>query len=388
MEEMKPGSYPFRFRKQAPSENQFMKLLEAGIKNTKPEGVMTARNERIMQLDSLIDPDMDPGDLRTIYDDMMRESGGNYPGVDFDTFLKSIGTRTASNDEAVRQLENLFEMFKDQGMSDEEAEKAARERMESAAVRKAAEGGIVSLDKGGDPSIELINQIFDTAYSEVTPSEKTGSVRMASFRKDPLAYDKFLKKLDFTKPAESKDVAKYAKFGQKIKVGDLIGSRSAAANALDMSVAELTNEKTGLPVLNKLAKDKGFQSYMSLSESGKGARAELVDFISGKKYGEAGNVAVKTPIENTLEDIKKKFKDEGPSKNKSKKIFKEIIKAFPTLKASTVGLTLAATTAAKTAFGGPLLDLAIPTEMGIGTMMSPEDEALLISKEKIKEKFK
>ncbi len=89
-----------------------------------------------------------------------------------------------------------------------------------------------------------------------------------------------------------------------------------------------------------------------------------------------------------MEDIKKKFKDEGPSKNKSKKIFKEIIKAFPTLKASTAGLTLAATTAAKTAFGGPLLDLAIPTEMGIGTMMSPEDEALLISKEKIKEKFK
>jgi hypothetical protein len=58
---------------------------------------MMARNERIMQLDSLIDPNMDPGDLRTIYDDMMRESGGNYPGVDFDTFLKSIGTRTASN---------------------------------------------------------------------------------------------------------------------------------------------------------------------------------------------------------------------------------------------------------------------------------------------------
>ena len=43
--------------------------------------------------------------------------------------------------------------------------------------------------------------------------------------------------------------------------------------------------------------------------------------------------------------------------------------------------------AAKNAFGGPLLDLAIPTEMGMGTLMSPEDEALLNSKEKIKEKF-
>ena len=122
--------------------NTFMDMISKGISNTKPEGVMTARNERIMQLDSLIDPDMDPGDLRTIYDEMMLNSGGKYPGGTFDDFLKLIGTRTASNDEAVRQLENLFEMFKEQGMSDEEAEKAARERMESAAVRKAADGGI------------------------------------------------------------------------------------------------------------------------------------------------------------------------------------------------------------------------------------------------------
>lgn len=112
IEELKPGSYPFRFMKEAPSENQLMKLLEAGIKNTKPEGVMTAKNERIIQLDSLVDPDMDPGDLRSIYDDMMRESGGNYPGVDFDTFLKSIGTRKAAEGGDAKE-ENPLRQFRD-----------------------------------------------------------------------------------------------------------------------------------------------------------------------------------------------------------------------------------------------------------------------------------
>jgi hypothetical protein len=325
-------------------QNSFMDMIDKGVNNTKKEGIMMAQQYE------------QGGDLNYVIEMMKNETD-----PDKLEELKSI----------IREMLGTTPYMS----------------IRQDPTRRAADGGIVSLDKGGDPSIELINQIFDTAYSEVTPTEKTGSVRMASFRKDPLAYDKFLKKLDFTKPAEPKDVAKYAKVGQKIKVGDLIGSRSAAANALGMSVAEVTNEKTGLPVLNKLAKDKGFQTYMSLSESGKGARAELVDFISGKKYGEAGNVAVKTPIENTLEDIKKKFKDEGPSKNKSKKIFKEIIKSFPMLKASTAGLTLAATTAAKTAFGGPLLDLAIPTEMGVGTLMSPEEEALLLDVEKIKETF-
>jgi hypothetical protein len=82
------------------------------IKSMMPEGVTTARNERIMQLDSLIDPDMDPGDLRSIYDDMMRESGGNYPGVDFDTFLKSIGTRKASEGGDAKE-ENPLRQFRD-----------------------------------------------------------------------------------------------------------------------------------------------------------------------------------------------------------------------------------------------------------------------------------
>ena len=81
--------------------NTFMDMISRGINNTKPEGVMTAGNTRIIELNSLVHPDMDPGDLRTIYDEMMMESGGNYPGGSFDDYLKFIATRTASNDEAV-----------------------------------------------------------------------------------------------------------------------------------------------------------------------------------------------------------------------------------------------------------------------------------------------
>ena len=78
--------------------NMLMDMIGKGIEDIKKEGIMTAANERIIQLDSLVDPDMDPGDLRTIYDEMMKESGGNYPGVSFDDFLKNIGTRTAKED--------------------------------------------------------------------------------------------------------------------------------------------------------------------------------------------------------------------------------------------------------------------------------------------------
>ena len=385
MEEMKPGSYPFRFMKEAPSENQFMKLLEASIKDTKPEGVMTARNERIMQLDSLIDPDMDPGDLRSIYDDMMRESGGNYPGVDFDTFLKSIGTRTASNDEAVRQLENLFEMFKEQGMSDEEAAKAARERMENAPVRKAADGGIVSLAEGGDPLYEM----FEEVWKNTPASERaTGSVKKATVRVtgDPLSYRNFLKDLGFIKTAEAADVKALGKYG--VKIGDEIGSISAAAKALKIKPFELRSEENFAKLID-LAKQKGIKEFKTVTGAGKASISAVEDAATGIGFRGADPGGEKIKFNQVLaaeqKDLNKIF-GSNPTKAKSFEFVKRLSSAYPTL-AKGAGLTALLSAAAKNAFGGPLLDLAIPTEMGMGTLMSPEEEALLISKEKIKEKF-
>lgn len=154
--------------------NMLMSLLDDGIKNTKREGIMAPKviqiddkfykmegdkmvpikretemlmaNDRIIQLDSLVDPDMDPGDLRTIYDEMMRESGGNYPGVSFDDFLKNIGTRP----------------------------------------RTASEGGIMFLEPGG----------------EVKKGYRKGSVRIPSTYGNK-SFEDFLKDIGFTKVDEN-----------------------------------------------------------------------------------------------------------------------------------------------------------------------------------------
>lgn len=154
--------------------NMLMSLLDDGIKNTKREGIMAPKviqiddkfykmegdkmvpikretemlmaNDRIIQLDSLVDPDMDPGDLRTIYDEMMKESGGNYPGVSFDDFLKNIGTRP----------------------------------------RTASEGGIMFLEPGG----------------EVKKGYRKGSVRIPSTYGNK-SFEDFLKDIGFTKVDEN-----------------------------------------------------------------------------------------------------------------------------------------------------------------------------------------
>jgi len=373
-------------RIEAKSNNPFMDMISKGISNTKPEGVMTAGNTRIIELNSLIDPDMDPGDLRTIYDDMMRESGGNYPGVDFDTFLKSIGTRTASNDEAVRQLENLFEMFKEQGMSDEEAAKAARERMENAPVRKAADGGIISLADGGDPLYEM----FEEVWKNTPASERaSGSVKKATVRVtgDPLSYRNFLKDLGFTKIAEASDIKALGKYG--VKIGDEIGSISAAANALGIKPFELRSDEN-FAKLVKLAEDKGVKGFTTVGGAGKASISAVEDAATGIGFRGADPGGEKIKFNQVLKaeqkDLNKIF-GSNPSKAKSFEFVKRLSSAYPTL-AKGAGLTALLSAAAKNAFGGPLLDLAIPTEMGMGTLMSPEDEALLISKEKIKEKFK
>ena len=145
--------------------NMLMDMIGKGVEDIKKEGIMTAANERIIQLDSLVDPDMDPGDLRTIYDEMMKESGGNYPGVSFDDFLKNIGTRTAKRGTFPGNL-NKAEI---------EALMAAAKTSEP---RKASDGGIMFLEPGGEV--------------------KKGSVRIPSTYGNK-SFEDFLKDIGFTK---------------------------------------------------------------------------------------------------------------------------------------------------------------------------------------------
>ena len=144
----------------------------------KRETEMLMANDRIIQLDSLVDPDMDPGDLRTIYDEMMRESGGNYPGVSFDDFLKNIGTRP----------------------------------------RTASEGGIMFLEPGG----------------EVKKGYRKGSVRIPSTYGNK-SFEDFLKDIGFTKVDENTGKVRGSKgeWNQFLKSKGIKVGSPAATNLLN-----------------------------------------------------------------------------------------------------------------------------------------------------------
>jgi hypothetical protein len=332
--------------------NTFMDMISKGISNTKPEGVMTARNERIMQLDSLIDPDMDPGDLRTIYDEMMLNSGGKYPGGTFDDFLKLIGTRTASNDEAVRQLENLFEMFKEQGMSDEEAEKAARERMESAAVRKAADGGIMYLAPGGSTDDVPLKKTIKT------PSTYTGR-----------AFEDFLMDAGFTKKDE--------------KTGKIRGAKGMW-NSFLLKQGIVPGSDDATDALNKILKSKGKQLYISTNMAQGKFGLPLVEEITGTVKGQQG-AALRDNTFQQLEEIRLDANDKhgkNPTKKKYDYIEKEVIKKFPKVAGTTV-LSNFITGKALGAIGA-----FMPSELEAGTIYSPEDMDKILGEMKIREKFK
>jgi len=325
--------------------NTFMDMISKGISNTKPEGVMTARNERIMQLDSLIDPNMDPGDLRTIYDDMMRESGGNYPGVDFDTFLKSIGTRTASDDNYIRQLENLFEMFKDEGLSDEEAEKAARERMESAAeVAKAADGGIMYLAPGG-------------------PVTKGGSTLKPSTYTKP--FEEFLMDLGFTKVDE--------------KTGKVRGSKEAWNNFLKSKGINNPRSTQATNLLNTMLKDAGKRPYISVDMSQKGLGQGLIDEITGTQAGKPNVRDIRQSTANKIEEIRLDANDKfgrNPTKKKYQFIKDQIVKFFPKV----AGTTALAQFIAGRALGA--VSAFMPTEMGDAELYDEEGIMKLMQEQK------
>lgn len=333
MEEMKPGSYPFKFLKQAPSENQFMKLLEASIKDTKPEGVMMARDDRIGTLMNLLEAERmsDNPDL-----DKIREYEG--------------------------ELFNLM------------------------SPRKAADGGIVSLSEGGDPLYEMFEEVWkNTPASERT----TGSVKKATVRVtgDPLSYRNFLKDLGFIKTAEAADVKALGKYG--VKIGDKIGSISEAARALKIKPFELRSDENFAKLLD-LAEQKGIKEFTTVGGAGKASISAVEDAATGIGFRGADPGGEKVKFNQVLKaeqkDLNKIFGN-NPSKAKSFEFVKRLSSAYPTL-AKGAGLTALLSAAAKNAFGGPLLDLAIPTEMGMGTLMSPEEEALLLDVEKIKETFK
>jgi len=300
--------------------NMLMSLLDDGIKNTKREGIMIPgnlnkketemlmANDRIIQLDSLVDPDMDPGDLRTIYDEMMRESGGNYPGVSFDDFLKNIGTRTAK-----AGLPGT--------LSREELKKLMN-------ARTASEGGVMFLEPGGSVRIPSTygNKSFedflkDLGFTKV--DENTGKVRGSKGE-----WNKFLK-------------------SKGIKVGS-----PAATN-----------------LLNTMLKDAGKMPYISVDMSQKGLGQALVDEITDTEAGKPNVKNIRNAAVNKIEEIRvdanEKF-GRNPTKKKYAYIKDQVIKFFPKVAGTTALLNFIA----GRALGA--VGALMPTEMGDATLYDSE----------------
>jgi len=276
---------------------------------------------------------------------MMRESGGNYPGVDFDTFLKSIGTRTASDDNYIRQLENLFEMFKDEGLSDEEAEKAARERMESAAeVAKAADGGIMYLAPGG-------------------PVTKGGSTLKPSTYTKP--FEEFLMDLGFTKVDE--------------KTGKVRGSKEAWNNFLKSKGINNPRSTQATNLLNTMLKDAGKRPYISVDMSQKGLGQGLIDEITGTQAGKPNVRDIRQSTANKIEEIRLDANDKfgrNPTKKKYQFIKDQIVKFFPKV----AGTTALAQFIAGRALGA--VSAFMPTEMGDAELYDEEGIMKLMQEQK------
>jgi hypothetical protein len=328
--------------REAKSNNAFMDMIDKGVNNTKKEGIMTAQQYKL------------GGDLNYIIEMMKNE------------------TDPDKLEELKMQIREMLGTTPYMSIRQDP-------------VRKAADGGIISLAEGGDPLYEM----FEEVWKNTPASERaTGSVKKATVRVtgDPLSYRNFLKDLGFIKTAEASDIKALGKYG--VKIGDEIGSISAAARALNIKPFELRSDEN-FAKLVKLAEDKGVKGFTTVGGAGKASISALEDAATGIPFGapDPGKEKMKLNevIKTNQKDLNKIF-GSNPSKAKSFEFVKRLSSTYPTL-AKGAGLTALLSAAAKNAFGGPLLDLAIPTEMGMGTLMSPEDEALLNSKEKIKEKF-
>jgi len=245
-----------------------------------------------------------------------------------------------------------------------------------------AEGGIVSLVDGGDPLYEM----FEEVWKNTPASERaTGSVKKATVRVtgDPLSYRNFLKDLGFTKTAEAADVKALGKYG--VKIGDKIGSISEAARALNIKPFELRSDEN-FAKLVKLAEDKGVKGFTTVGGAGKASISALEDAATGIPFKAPDPGGEKIKFNQVLKDIQSnlnKSYGSNPTKAKSFEFVKRLSSAYPTL-AKGAGLTALLSAAAKNAFGGPLLDILMPTEMGSGELL-PEDRK---AEMRIREKFK
>ena len=396
MEEMKPGSYPFRFMKEAPSENEFMKLLEAGVNDTKKEGIMTAQQYKLggdlNYIIEMMKNETDPDKLEELkmqiremlgttpymsirQDPVRKAADGGFMETLKDKFsefvdkLKSDEPRffagqplneAAENDP--RYQANLAKkVYRDLGYSDEEIDEIVKKKagdflelgkyLNQIESLNKAEGGIVSLKDGGDPD--------DVPLKKTIKTPSTYGKRAI----EDFLFDAGFVKIDpdTGKPRGSK--GEFNKF--LLKKGIKPGSEA------------------GTTELNKILKKLGKPMYISL-EMAQGAQGlSLAEEATGTKKGTLGAAQRKDVFEG-VDQIRKEA-NKMDFKNTDQKynfIKKEIKKKFPAIGAATL-----ANLAKGTALGMGL-EMFMPQELQAATIYSPEDMDKMLGEMAIREKFK
>ena len=396
MEEMKPGSYPFRFMKEAPSENEFMKLLEAGVNDTKKEGIMTAQQYKLggdlNYIIEMMKNETDPDKLEELkmqiremlgttpymsirQDPVRKAADGGFMETLKDKFsefvdkLKSDEPRffagqplneAAENDP--RYQANLAKkVYRDLGYSDEEIDEIVKKKagdflelgkyLNQIESLNKAEGGIVSLKDGGDPD--------DVPLKKTIKTPSTYGKRVI----EDFLFDAGFVKIDpdTGKPRGSK--GEFNKF--LLKKGIKPGSEA------------------GTTELNKILKKLGKPMYISL-EMAQGAQGlSLAEEATGTKKGTLGAAQRKDVFEG-VDQIRKEA-NKMDFKNTDQKynfIKKEIKKKFPAIGAATL-----ANLAKGTALGMGL-EMFMPQELQAATIYSPEDMDKMLGEMAIREKFK
>ena len=396
MEEMKPGSYPFRFMKEAPSENEFMKLLEAGVNDTKKEGIMTAQQYKLggdlNYIIEMMKNETDPDKLEELkmqiremlgttpymsirQDPVRKAADGGFMETLKDKFSKFIDklesdeprffagqplNEAAENDP--RYQANLAKkVYRDLGYSDEEIDEIVKKKagdflelgkyLNQIESLNKAEGGIVSLKDGGDPD--------DVPLKKTIKTPSTYGKRAI----EDFLFDAGFVKIDpdTGKPRGSK--GEFNKF--LLKKGIKPGSEA------------------GTTELNKILKKLGKPMYISL-EMAQGAQGlSLAEEATGTKKGTLGAAQRKDVFEG-VDQIRKEA-NKMDFKNTDQKynfIKKEIKKKFPAIGAATL-----ANLAKGTALGMGL-EMFMPQELQAATIYSPEDMDKMLGEMAIREKFK
>jgi hypothetical protein len=248
--------------REAKSNNAFMDMIDKGVNNTKKEGIMTAQQYKL------------GGDLNYIIEMMKNE------------------TDPDKLEELKMQIREMLGTTPYMSIRQDP-------------VRKAADGGIISLAEGGDPLYEMFEEVWEN-----TPASEraTGSVKKATVRVtgDPLSYRNFLKDLGFIKTAEAADVKALGKYG--VKIGDKIGSISEAARALNIKPFELRSDEN-FAKLTKLAEDKGVKGFTTVGGAGKASISALEDAATGIGFrGAPDPGGEKIKLNQVIKSRTKRFK--------------------------------------------------------------------------------